>query len=192
MSRCLDRKTLFLLSEGEASEKERSHLKSCQSCAKQYDEIERDLQLITYTLRQEPPAVGFTAPRASILLKTLPVAAGVLLAVALIWGESRLWRPDSASEQRLGGDISQFLEQVSEAIFDDRSMREVETAASDSDLASVQVALGENCSDECRSLFNEWSSANTKLTQAVDRPVISAKRRPIDPGMQRLVSDRGQ
>jgi hypothetical protein len=192
MSRCLDRKTLFLLSEGEAGENERSHLQSCQACAKQYDEIERDLRLITTTLRQEPPPNGFAASGASIFLKTLPVAAGVLLAAALMWGESRLWRPDSTSEQKLGGDVSQFLEQVSEAIFDGRSMREVGIAASDSDLASVQVALGENCSDQCRSLFNEWSSTNTRLTKAADRPAITAKKRPIDLGMQRLVSDRGE
>ena len=70
-----------------------------------------------------------------------------------MWGESRLWRPDSSSEQILSGDVSQFLEQVSDAIFDRGSMGEVEPASSDSDLASVQVALGENCSDECREIF---------------------------------------
>jgi hypothetical protein len=69
-----------------------------------------------------------------------------------MWGESRLWRPNPSSEQALNGDVSQFLEQVSEAIFD-RGSREVETASSEADLASVQVALGENCSAECRELF---------------------------------------
>jgi hypothetical protein len=122
----------------------------------------------------------------------LPIAAGILLAIALMWGESRLWRPDSSSEQTLSGDLSQFLEQVSEAIFDGGNIREVET--SDSDLASLQVALGENCSDDCRRLFdNSLSTTSTKSqTKTVDRSVVAAKRRPIDPAMQRMVSDRAQ
>jgi hypothetical protein len=191
MIRCLEDKTLFLLSEGETSEEQRSHLQSCQACTERYHEIERDLRLITQTLQQEPAPFRFAAPRAPIFFRSLPIAAGVLLAIALMWGESRLWRPDSSSEQTLGGDISQFLEQVADAIFDRGSMGEVEPASSDSDLASVQVALGENCSDDCRGLFNESFAANTKSkTKAVDRPVITAKRRPIDPAMQRMVSDR--
>lgn len=192
MNLCLEDKTLFLISEGEVSEEQRSHLQSCPACADRYREMGRDLRFITQTLQQEPPLLRITA-RAPIVYRSLPIAAGVLLAIALLWGESRLWRPDSSSEQRLSGDISQFLEQVSEAIFDGGSMGEVEPASSDSDLASVQVALGENCSDECRGLFNESSSTNTKLkVKAVDRPVITAKRRPIDPAMQRMVSDRAE
>lgn len=191
MTQCLDRKTLFLLSEGEASEKERLHLQNCEACAKRYEKIEQDLRLITNTLQQEPPRVGFASPGASIFLRSLPVAAGVLLAVALMWGESRLWRPDSAPEQRLSSDVSQFLEQVSEAIFDGGRIRDVGIASSDSDLASVQVALGEDCSADCRSLFNDWPTARTKLKpDAVDRPVIAGKRRAIEPGMQQMVSGR--
>lgn len=193
MIRCLEDKTLFLLSEGEASEEQRSHLQSCQACTERYHEIERDLRLITQTLQQEPSPLPVTASGAPIFFRFLPIAAGVLLAIALMWGERRLWRPDSSSEQRLSGDISQFLEQVSEAIFDSGSIGEVEPVSSDSDLASVQVALGENCSDECRGLFNESSSPNTKSkVKAVDRPVLAAKRRPIDPAMQRMVSDRAE
>ncbi len=191
MTRCLDHKTLFLLTEGIAGEEDRSHLKSCPVCAERYDEIERDLQLITRTLQQEQPPVRLAVPGTSIFLKSLPVAAGVLLIIGLMWGESRLWRLNSASEQRLSSDVSQFLEQVSEALFDAGSISEVGT--SDADLASVQVALGEDCSDECRGVFNDWSSVNTELkTKAVDPPVIAAKRRPIDPSMQRLVSDRAE
>ncbi|HZD41657.1 MAG TPA: hypothetical protein VE131_13110, partial [Terriglobales bacterium] len=136
MTRCLDRKTLFLLSEGEASEKERSHLQNCKTCARRYDEIERDLRLIKHTLRQEPPQAGFAARGASIFFTSLPIAAGILLAIGLMWGESRLWRANLTSDQRLGSDVSQFLEQVSEALFDDRSIRELGVASSDSDLAS--------------------------------------------------------
>ncbi|HXV78255.1 MAG TPA: hypothetical protein VEG60_00100 [Candidatus Binatia bacterium] len=192
MTQCLDRKTLFLLSQGEASEKERFHLQNCEACAKCYDKIEQDLQLITRTLQQEPPPVGFASPERSILLRSLPVAAGVLLALALMWGESRLWRADSAPDQRLSSDVSQFLEQVSEAIFDGRRVREVGIAASDSDLASVQVALGEDCSAECRSLFNDWPTPQTKSPEAVNRPIIAIKRQPPIEGMQQMVSGRAK
>jgi hypothetical protein len=192
MIRCLEDKTLFLLSEGEASEEQRSHLQSCQACTERYREIERDLRLITHTLQQEPAQFRFAAPRAPIFLRSLPIAAGILLAIALMWGESRLWRSDSSSEQTLSGDLSQFLEQVSDAIFD-RGSREVETASSESDLASVQVALGENCSAECRELFINSLSTDTKSkAKTEDRPVVATKRRPLDPAMQRMVSDRAR
>jgi hypothetical protein len=192
MIRCLEDKTLFLLSEGEASEEQRSHLQSCQACTERYREIERDLRLITHTLQQEPAPFRFAAPRAPIFLRSLPIAAGVLLVIALMWGESRLWQPDSSSEQTLNGDVSQFLEQVSEAIFD-RGSREVETASSESDLASVQVALGENCSAECRELFINSLSTDTKSkAKTEDRPVVATKRRPLDPAMQHMASDRAR
>jgi hypothetical protein len=192
MIRCLEDKTLFLLSEGEASEEQRSHLQSCQACTERYREIERDLRLITHTLQQEPAQFRFAAPRAPIFLRSLPIAAGILLAIALMWGESRLWRPDSSSEQTLSGDLSQFLEQVSDAIFD-RGSREVETASSESDLASVQVALGENCSAECRELFiNSLSTDAKSKAKNDDRPVVAIKRRPFDPAMQHMASDRAR
>jgi len=194
MIRCLEDETLFLLSEGEASEEQRSHLQGCQACTERYHEIERDLRLITQTLQREPPPLPVTAPRASIFFRSLPIAAGVLLAIALMWGESRLRRPDSSSEQTLSGDLSQFLEQVSDALFDGGNIREVETSSSDSDLASLQVALGENCSDECRGLFNNSLSTSSikSKTKTVDRPLVAVKRRPIDPTMQRMVSDRAE
>ena len=193
MIRCLEDKTLFLLSEGEASEEQRSHLQSCQACTERYREIERDLRLITHTLQQEPAPFRFAAPRAPIFLRSLPIAAGILLVIALMWGESRLWRPDSSSEQTLSGDLSQFLEQVSEAIFDRGSIREVETASSEADLASVQVALGENCSAECRELFiNSLSTDAKSKAKNDDRPVVATKRRPFDPAMQHMASDRAR
>jgi hypothetical protein len=115
------------------------------------------------------------------------------LAIALLWGESRLSRPDAPSEQTFNGDMSQFLEQVSEAIFDRGSTREVEAASSESDLSSVQVALGENCSAECRELFiNSLSTDVNSKTKTVDQPVVATRRRPVDPAMQHMVSDRGR
>jgi hypothetical protein len=190
MTRCLEDKALFLLSEGETNSEQQSHLQNCQACAKRYYEIKQDLRMITHTLRQEaPPLLG--APKAPVLYRFVPIAAGVLLTLALVLGDSRLWRQNSPPEQAFTGDVSQFLEQVSEVVFDRGSIREVETALSDSDLASVQVALGENCSAECRELFiNSLSTDIKSKAETVDRPVVTARRRPVDPAMQRMVSDR--
>ena len=192
MNPCLEDKALFLISEGEVSDEQRSHLRSCPACAERYHEIGRDLRCITQTLQQEPPTLRIAA-RSPIVYRSLPIAAGVLLAMALLWGESRLSRPDSSSERIPNSDVSQFLEQVSEAIFDRGSIREVETVSSESDLASVQVALGENCSAECRELFINSLSTDVKLkAKIVDQPVVAIGRRPVDPAMQHMVSDRGR
>jgi len=192
MNPCLEDKTLFLISEGEVSEEQRSHLLSCPACAERYQKMGRDLRFITQALQQDPPALRI-ATRAPIVYKSLPLAAGVLLAIALLWGESRLSRPDSSLEQSLNGDVSQFLEQVSDAIFDRGSIREVEAASSESDLASVQVALGENCSADCRELFiNSLSTEAKSKTKTDDQPVVAIRRRPVDPAIQHMVSDRGR
>lgn len=188
MTRCLEDKALFLLSEGEANAEQQSHLQSCQTCAKRYHEIKRDLRLITHTLREEPPPLPWI-PKAPILYRSLPIAAGVLLAIALVLGDSRLWRPNSSSDQALNGDVSQFLEQVSEAVFDGGRIRDIENTSSESDLASLQVALGESCSDECRGLLSNSLAAEAK-TKTVDRPVVTARKRPLDPTMQHMVADR--
>ena len=92
MTRCLADKALFLLSEGEASEEQRFHLQDCQACRERYQELERDLRFITQTLQKEAP-LRFRARRAPLFYRSLPIAAGVLLAIGIMWGESRLWRP---------------------------------------------------------------------------------------------------
>jgi hypothetical protein len=190
MTRCLEDKELFLLSEGEANEAQLAHLQSCQICSKRYEDVRQDIRLITHTLGQKPPPLPL-APEWPIFYRSLPIAAGVLLALALVLGDSRLWRANSPSEQALNGDVSQFLEQVSEAVFDGGRIRDIENTSSESDLASLQVALGESCSEECRGLLNNSFVANTKAkTQTMDRPVVTARKRPLDPSMQRMVADR--
>lgn len=188
MTQCLEDKALFLLSEGEANEEHQSHLRSCQACANRYNEIQRDLRLITHTLRQEAPPLPWI-PKTPTLYKSLPIAAGVLLALALVLGDSRLWRQSSPSGQALNGDVSQFLEQVSQAVFDGGRIRDMENTAPESDLASLQIALGESCSEECRGLLNNSFAAKAK-TKTVDRPVVTARKRPLDPTMQHMVADR--
>jgi hypothetical protein len=187
MTGCLEDKALFLLTEGEVNEAHRAHLQSCRTCSKRYDEIQQDLWLLTRTLAQEQPPVRLPKPKAPIFYRSLPIAAGALLAVALMWGESR--RPDSSSEQALNGDVSQFLQQVAEAI-DGGTTKDVGSPSSDTDLATLQVALGENCSDECRELFDNAFATNTQShTKPSERSFVTVKRRANEPAMQRLVSD---
>jgi hypothetical protein len=190
MTRCLEDKALFLLSEGETNPEQQSHLQNCQACGKRYYEIKQDLRLITHTLRQEAPPLPWI-PKAPILYRSLPIAAGILLALALVLGDSRLWRQSPPPEQAFNGDVSQFLEQVSEVVFDGGRITGIENASSESDLTSLQVALGESCAQECRGLLDHSFATNTKeKTKTVDQPVVTAKKRRVDPSMQRMVADR--
>jgi hypothetical protein len=80
-----------------------------------------------------------------------------LFAALLIWGESRLWRSDlSPSSARLAtNDVSDFIEQVSEALFPAEALGQTEVPSTDSDFVSLQNALGENCAADCQELFAE-------------------------------------
>lgn len=188
MSRCLEEKTLVLLREDDGRAEEWSHLQNCASCMRRYDELTRDLRSITRALQEEPPPLRVGNPRGAILYRSVAMAAGLLLAIALVWGEKGTGRASRSlvSEQVLNTEISQFLEQVSEAIFDSSKIREAETALSESNLASIQIALGENCSAECRHFFS-----NSYLTTAnpANQPVVAANQPNLDAAMQYRLSN---
>ena len=188
MSRCLEAKTLVLLSKGDGRAEEWSHLRNCPPCMTRYDELTRDLRFITHTLQEEPPPLRVGNPRGAILYRSVSVAAGLLLAIALVWGERGAWRASRSllSEQVLNTEMSQFLEQVSEAIFDSGKIREAETALSESNLASVQIALGGNCSAECRHFF---SNSYFTTANSTNEPIVAAKQPNLDPAMQHRVSN---
>jgi hypothetical protein len=63
--------------------------------------------------------------------------------------------------------MSDFIEQVSEALFP-AAFGQTEVAPTESDLVSLQNALGENCAADCQELFGglidgrEGSSATNK------------------------------
>jgi hypothetical protein len=155
MTRCLDEKTLFLLSEGYGGKDQRLHLEGCQSCAQRYDRIAADLDFISNTLQKAPPSIRLAPLRMPILYRSLPIAVALLLGIALVWGESRLWSPlsPSSTESAFNRDLSQFLDQVSDALFSNANGRDTPESSPDLDVASVQAALGQDCSSECRELF---------------------------------------
>ena len=73
----------------------------------------------------------------------------------LVWGESRLLNPisPSSTELNFNRDLTQFLDQVSDALFTNPNDRDARAISPDPDIDSVQAALGQDCSSECRELF---------------------------------------
>jgi hypothetical protein len=155
MTRCLNDRNLFLMNEGDGDKEQHSHLESCPSCAQRYHRITADLQFIRNTLQKAPAAIRLAPLRMPILYRSLPIAVALLFGIALVWGESRLLNPisPSSTELNFNRDLTQFLDQVSDALFTNPNDRDARAISPDPDIDSVQAALGQDCSSECRELF---------------------------------------
>ena len=141
MTRCLREKTLLLLSAGGGDSAQRLHLKTCELCAERYRRMAQELELITSTLRQDPPVGAQIGRPIPVLYRAAPVIAAVLFAVALIWGEDRFLHSNlpESSAQLASSDWSQLLEQVSEALFPGEALSQTEVTPAGSDLVSVKT-----------------------------------------------------
>jgi hypothetical protein len=155
MTRCLGEKAFLMLSAGGGNSGQRLHLKTCELCSERYERVVRELEVIASTLRQEPPAGAPMNRPILVLYKAAPIVAALLFAVVLIWGESRLLHSNLSqpSAQLAANDLSDLIEQVSEALFPAEALGQTEFAPAGSDLVSVQNALGENCSAYCLQLL---------------------------------------
>lgn len=155
MTRCLGEKAFLMLSAGAGSSEQRLHVETCELCSERYERVARELDVIASTLRQEPPADAPMNRPAHLLYTATPIAAALLFAAVLVWGESRLWRSNLSqpSAELAANDVSEVIEQVSEALFPAEALGQTEATPAGSDLVSLQNALGENCSAECQELF---------------------------------------
>ena len=155
MTRCLGEKAFLKLSAGGGSCEQRLHVETCALCSERYERVARELDVIASTLRDEPPADAPTNRPVLLLYKAMPIAAALLFATVLIWGESRLWHADLSqpSARPAANDMSEVIEQVSEALFPAEAFGQTEVTSAGSDLVSIQNALGENCSADCQELF---------------------------------------
>jgi hypothetical protein len=144
-----------MLSAGGGNSEQRLHVETCELCSERYERLGRELELITSALRQEPPGGAPINRPICLLYKAAPIVAALSFAVILIWGESRFVRSNLSqpSAQLAANDMSDFIEQVSEALFPAEALGQTEGAPADSDLVSVQNALGEDCSADCQELF---------------------------------------
>jgi hypothetical protein len=141
MSHCLRDRTLWLLSEGEASREDRVHVASCPLCAARLRRLEQDLNHIRATLSAPPPqaAVGRLRPvRVRWIASAATFAAVVMVGWLGLW--SQLPSPPLPMEARQES-IWPFIEGVSAALFS--TVESGLTGRPDrlSDLADLQAAL---------------------------------------------------
>jgi hypothetical protein len=157
MSRCLRDRTLWLLSEGEASREDRAHVASCAVCAARLRRLEQDLsRLRSVLMGPTPPQVAPTRRR-PIRGQWLTTAATLAAMLMVVW-VGLWWRqplPPTLPTETRQESIWLFIEGVSTALF---PAVEVElTAIPDrlSGLADLQAALaGEWPCDEPAAVDN--------------------------------------
>jgi len=143
MSRCLGDRTLWLLSEGEASREGRAHVASCAVCAARLRRLEQDLsRLRSVLMGPTPPQVAPVRlrPVRGQWLTTATTLAAMLMVVwvGLWWRQPLPPTPPTETRQE---SIWPFIEGVSAALF---PTAEVELAAIPErlpDLADLQAAL---------------------------------------------------
>ncbi|HSF29454.1 MAG TPA: hypothetical protein VLK82_03135 [Candidatus Tectomicrobia bacterium] len=142
MSRCLRDRTLWLLSEGEASGEARAHVASCAFCAARLRRLEQDLSHLRSALSGPPPSLVAPARRRPIHVRWMVPAAALAAMVVVGWFGlwSRLPSPPLPTEARQES-IWPFIEGVSAALFSAIESGFTETAEELSGLADLQAAL---------------------------------------------------
>jgi hypothetical protein len=100
----------------------------------------------------------------------IPAAAALVAAVLMLWGGSWIWRthPPATSELTSSGELSQFLNEVSDAVFTHHNVSRT-TATSDFDFVLLHVALGESCSEACQKFYYE--ATNKSLSSFPDEGI---------------------
>jgi hypothetical protein len=142
MTRCVRDRTLWLLSEGEASPEARAHVASCVACTERLRHLQRDLHRLRAVLTVPPPQIALarSSPRGVPWL-TAAVALAALLIT--IW-VGPWWQPAAPPTPPMEASqesIWPFIERVSEALFAAIEVGAVETADLPYDLTDLQAAL---------------------------------------------------
>ena len=91
MSRCLRDRTLWKLSEGEGTPVERAHVEACPVCARRYQRLGRDLDVLRQVLHEAPPLQAVPQRTRGLRVRWLTVAAVLALALAWAGGSLEVW-----------------------------------------------------------------------------------------------------
>lgn len=155
MSECLRDRTLLLLYEGEGTSAHRAHLEACRPCARRYEVLVHDLQVVQQVLRQSPPPQVAPHRPPALRLRWMPVAAALAVTFAVVWGG--VWRqrpspPVVPTEAHTEAALL-FLEEVSTALFSSVDASAAEIADPAPHVAYLQAALDGEWSCEGGDLF---------------------------------------
>ena len=91
MKRCVSEKRLLVISEGQGTIPERSHVKGCESCTERLQHLTADLAMIVQVLREPPPLPQPVPERQPFRLGWISVAAVGAATLLLTWNSG--WRP---------------------------------------------------------------------------------------------------
>jgi hypothetical protein len=142
MSRCLGDRTLWLLSEGEASREDRAHVVSCVICAARLQRLEQTLNRLKSVLTGPPPPEMALGQLRHVRTRWMASAAALAAMVMLVWFGVWWQQPLSSRSMRMHQESPwPFLEGVATAPFSTVDIDFSMTADGLADLADVQAAL---------------------------------------------------
>ena len=144
MKGCFQDKTLLLLYEEDGAKSHHAHLESCEACAKRYERLVQDLEVIGQVLREEPP-LQVSYPDADLLYKRwIPVVAALAVGIALTWGAMWALRPAPELLREEAGEenVLRFSEDVSAALFPAVNDNPAEIPNPDSSFTYLDAAFG--------------------------------------------------
>ena len=143
MSRCLQDQALLLLYEDEGTRTQRAHLEVCKACARRYQRLVRDLEVIGRVLQEAPLPRAVPHHRHFLPIRWMPVAAALAIMLTLMWGG--LWMrspsPPVLSAETGNQAIFLFLDEVSNALFSTAGASGAVIPSPVSNLTYLQAAL---------------------------------------------------
>ncbi len=120
MNACLRERTLLLLSAGEGTNEQRTHVATCAACATRYRRFVHELEGIEQTLHETSPPPAVSPRFLPIRSNWRPVAVVFAAILMLVWGGLWLRHPSSlpVSMAARTEDLSQLLEnELAPALF---------------------------------------------------------------------------
>jgi hypothetical protein len=142
MSRCVRDRTLWLLTEGEASREERAHVATCAACVARFRRLERKLSHLQSVLSGASPPVMAPVRSRSVRLRLMAPAAALaavlMVAWCGVWWQQRWLSLPTGMPQESAWNL---IEAVSTALFSTGGIDLSDDAEQLSDLDNLQAAL---------------------------------------------------
>jgi hypothetical protein len=143
MNRCLHDRTLWLLSEGEASREDRAHVVSCAACTARLQRLEEDVRRLTWVLSAPPPPQVAQARLWPVRGQWLTASATLTVLLVVVW--VGLWwqqpSPPALPTEAHQESVWPFIEGISAALFSSVDSGVIGTTEEVGDLDDLHAAL---------------------------------------------------